>query len=545
MRAVHFTPAVLLFSFVSARVISPKSAIANLARIKRQDGDDLTIDGVDINFAGCDEINPKTGKSMKTDIINAWDDAIDLANAVTEIDTNTDIGSFDCMGYKILSVYNNLGSFGRNFFWGWRVNAFCPSEDANLWRLCDAGHVAFQWDTMCKDGRCPCAARNDDGSCKQEGDNKIDRNPDDSYINIQFCPSFFQYSSLKEVVDSGKNAPKEEKYSMNSYWNNRGKILFHEILHGATVGMHANENLMITDLKIKIRKQDKPEELEEVGAYGPLNSKMLARTIRNENFNHVRQNDDNWSAYALEVGVYPILPLADDHVYGDNAQPPPSALFLSNGDQTLVNTEIYNNDAMFDPQHYVRPLAPEESIEAVQDPTFRPDSDYPEWYIERLKKARAGDLDGTGKVPGEPETPPSNPEPTKEGKTLQLFWEVELANAEPGFYEPPPPKYWWYFYLGNSGTGSDPCNADPIDTQFGAPAGDSWPEVVEGEWEFDIPDMGKCKYQGIGRVGPGGDNGWLHCPDRPAIICVPDQRPVDECGSDTTMRSKAISYCDW
>src|SRR2546430_1006493 len=105
---------------------------------------------------------------------------------------------------------------------------------------------------------------------------------------------------------------------------------------------------MISDLKIQIRNENKPDELKEVKAYGPLNSKMLARTIRNENFHHVRQNDDNWSAYALakyiqdKVGVYPILPLADGHVYGDDAEKP-KALFLIKGDQTLVNQEIYNS----------------------------------------------------------------------------------------------------------------------------------------------------------------------------------------------------------
>jgi hypothetical protein len=76
----------LLASLASAVVLPP---------LRRQDGD-VSIDGVDINFSGCDDINPKTGNRMSKDIVNAWDDAIKLANAITEIDTNTDIGSFDC-----------------------------------------------------------------------------------------------------------------------------------------------------------------------------------------------------------------------------------------------------------------------------------------------------------------------------------------------------------------------------------------------------------------------------------------------------------------
>jgi len=56
----------------------------------------LLINGVYITFSGCDEINPKTGNRMSKDIEDAWDDAIKLANSITEIDTKTDIGSFDC-----------------------------------------------------------------------------------------------------------------------------------------------------------------------------------------------------------------------------------------------------------------------------------------------------------------------------------------------------------------------------------------------------------------------------------------------------------------
>jgi hypothetical protein len=76
----------LLTSLVSAVALLP---------LKRQD-DDVSIDGVEITFSGCDEINPKTGNKMSKDIHNAWDDAIKLANAIKGIDTTTDIGSFDC-----------------------------------------------------------------------------------------------------------------------------------------------------------------------------------------------------------------------------------------------------------------------------------------------------------------------------------------------------------------------------------------------------------------------------------------------------------------
>lgn len=142
---------------------------------------------------------------------------------LTRVDFGPNIQT-EGMGYKILSVYNNLGSFGRNFFWGWRVNVFCPSQDKDLWRSCGPNVMAFQWDTLCKDGRCPCKERNEDGTCKRvDNDNWINPDPDKSYVNIQLCDGFFRTPSLDEVVSIGKAASKQVKYNLNTYWHNRGE----------------------------------------------------------------------------------------------------------------------------------------------------------------------------------------------------------------------------------------------------------------------------------------------------------------------------------
>lgn len=91
--------------------------------------------------------------------------------------------------------------------------------------------------------------------------------------------------------------------------------------------------------------------------------------MRNDSFHHVRQNDDNWCAYALakyvqdKVGVYPILPLADGCVYSDNA------LFNRSSTQR------------FDGKNH-------EALEMV----CLSDSDYPPWYIEARQRARRGDF---------------------------------------------------------------------------------------------------------------------------------------------------------
>jgi hypothetical protein len=130
---------------------------------------------------------------------------------------------------KIHNVYTKLGSYspvsalnvGLTSF-----NAFCPSQDKDLWRRCLPGAVAFEWDTLCKDGKCPCAQHNSDDSCKRTNDtNWISRDPDKSMVNIQFCDGFFKLPTLDDVIKQGKDAAKEKKYNLNTYWNNRGRSL--------------------------------------------------------------------------------------------------------------------------------------------------------------------------------------------------------------------------------------------------------------------------------------------------------------------------------
>ncbi|KAF2745100.1 hypothetical protein M011DRAFT_495836 [Sporormia fimetaria CBS 119925] len=324
---------------------SVASAVA-LPSSKRQD-DEVSINGVTIKFFGCDG-------TMTTDIKNGLDDAVKLANAITEINTDSDVGAIDCQCRRILSVYKNLGSFGRTWFWGWRVNAFCPSQDTRCKEY--PGMVAFTWNTLCEDGQC-----DDDEDPKR-------------------------LSTLDEAIEKGKRGSKKDKYNLKTYWETRGKLLFHELLHGATIGKRANDNLFIFDLKIKIRNANKPDELQEVDAYGPLNAKILARTTRDQNFHHVRQNDDNWTAYAL--AKY------------NKSKVGPQALFRITGDQTLVNEDVYNRDTLASDS---LPASPDRQSYTVDGSTFRPDSDYPEWYIKALQNARNGDLDdGTpsGHQPG-------------------------------------------------------------------------------------------------------------------------------------------------
>jgi hypothetical protein len=300
---------------------------------------------------------------------------------------------------------------------------------------------------------------------------------------------------------------------------------------------------MINDLKIQIRDENKPDELKEVKAYGPLNSKMLARTIRDQNFHHVRQNDDNWTAYALakyikdKVGVYPILPLADGHVYGDNAEKP-EALFLIKGDQTLVNQEIYNSDTLASDSLMERL---DGETYTVDDFTFRPDADYPEWYIKALQKARSGDLDAST-------TPPSALTP-KPGKSLSIAM-VSSVNSHAGFAIVDSN---WNFYTTTVGKAVGSCGeteGEKLIPEEGSTDVKLPPDVAGNTdnppwpWgSFKLKVEGEeCEYKNDST-----NPGRLFCPKR-EISCVEDNMKSKKEGSlrcSSGVFFHAVIYCDF
>lgn len=137
-----------------------------------------------------------------------------------------------------------------------------------------------------------------------------------------------------------------------------------------------------------------------------------------------------------------------------------------------------------------------------------------------------------------------------QGKALQVFWEAEpqgqACTGPKDFCRlVPEVDMFYYFYVGQAGVGVDPCNSDPINTKgYRAPEQSTAP-AIQGEWDVEVPGLGKCRFQGLGRAGEKGDNGWLHCPNRPAIMCLPDRRLEDKCLHDNTVTAKALSFCNY
>jgi hypothetical protein len=96
MRARFLITIFSLSALIAAQAGSLVEPITDQAGLKPEDSDDLTIDGVPIYFFGRNEVNPRPKNRMTRDIMIAWDDAMALANAITEINTDTDVGSYDC-----------------------------------------------------------------------------------------------------------------------------------------------------------------------------------------------------------------------------------------------------------------------------------------------------------------------------------------------------------------------------------------------------------------------------------------------------------------
>jgi hypothetical protein len=122
---------------------------------------------------------------------------------------------------KVHNLYKRLGSFspvsGMNTNLK-AINAFCPSDDERQRRSCTPGAIAFEWDTSCQE-------QESDQSCTTNATNRINPESDKSYVNIQFCEEFFKLPTLEEVVQQGKSALKEKKYNLNTYWDNKGRLL--------------------------------------------------------------------------------------------------------------------------------------------------------------------------------------------------------------------------------------------------------------------------------------------------------------------------------
>lgn len=166
-------------------------------------------------------------------------------------------------------------------------------------------------------------------------------------------------------------------------------------------------------------------------------------------------------------------------------------------------------------------------------------------------------------TPSETPPPPETPTPTlepPEKKSLQVIYERKFTWEKDGRKIASDTR-WWSFYDGKQGEAVQACSSphllreetDQKDAQeWQAPD-------IQGEWSLPDGFYKGCVFQGLGRKGPSGDVGWLHCPGRPAVMCLEDQAKIKaaqpdhgfdvwaQCvNADTyTDECLAVAYCDF
>lgn len=180
--------------------------------------DDPEITSISIWYDGCN--------STQQDFIShAWDDAINMAKAISGIDYDHDPAAIEYFGpsflnkdaqWRILSVFTHIATYPQKSNINplyWRVNAFCGRDnDRKTANACYkkenpqewSSVAAYEWNSKNKDGT--------GGNYDQV----------DAYINVMYCDLFFELPSLDDNINNMKYAPYRQKYSMDNYRSNRG-----------------------------------------------------------------------------------------------------------------------------------------------------------------------------------------------------------------------------------------------------------------------------------------------------------------------------------
>ncbi|KAF2245796.1 hypothetical protein BU26DRAFT_507488 [Trematosphaeria pertusa] len=145
-------------------------------------------------------------------------------------------------------------------------------------------------------------------------------------------------------------------------------------------------------------------------------------------------------------------------------------------------------------------------------------------------------------------TPSPTPEPPQgDPKSLQIIYETFISTGAEEWQA-------WTFFEGEQGTAVDPCAENHIKQDKTAPGATGYDTpFIQGEWNLRFAGYAEdCIFQGIGRRGENGDVGWLHCPERRAIMCLED--PKRGGGKDAWKNCEKgewsddripMAYCDW
>ncbi|KAI0470671.1 hypothetical protein GGR56DRAFT_659966 [Xylariaceae sp. FL0804] len=360
--------------------------------------------------AGTQSVNLAFSSECKrhSDIEKAWDDAINLVTSLPKVDFN-DVAAIDFFGppalnkkyqSKIRAVFDSAKTFGQ----GWKITPAPLKVKINVG--C-GGDPKRELDERCskKGGGVKAYTFNTKNS---DGSGPRNYNKPDATMNMYLCNSFFDYANLADQINHFKNDQDyTHKYGLQ-YYTNRAYVILHEMMHANRVTYAANGNRHIVDMTMTIYKytwnegRNYTRRLSEVDTYGAANTKILARTNKNNIATDITLNADNFAQYVLakyvqrQIGGYPWLPIVNNEAIGDR-YPKPELLVVTNGSDWGLYGPNYDytlteggNDLTFtisDNSHdNASDLSPENTLAPLTDLEWTDDDQYPSDYIKQMKE---------------------------------------------------------------------------------------------------------------------------------------------------------------
>lgn len=172
---------------------------------------DVSIDSVNLRgFEGCNDINK---------IIDGWEDAVNMAKSIKD-----SININEAAYLEYLGPPNKLKAFDFNI-----KNMFSKASTFGQGSIGEP--TLFKWDVYvrCDDylKRCSPNTGAYTTNKKKNEPNGPDAIGDDLKTStpvINFCPSYFQLTTLAKKIESYGNAKGDSKYDVRNYYYNTGTV---------------------------------------------------------------------------------------------------------------------------------------------------------------------------------------------------------------------------------------------------------------------------------------------------------------------------------
>ncbi|KAF2871138.1 hypothetical protein BDV95DRAFT_607416 [Massariosphaeria phaeospora] len=283
-------------------------------------------------FFGWEGCNADPHPTWSSDILQAWDEVLEIGKSVTsDVDWTSDIAG-DYLGSpgsnkeyqaEIQKILKNIQTWNHDgSFLAWKINARCDDYLRRSELNCPEGTKPEDADKC--NSRCwqPIYSRDSGrnivtGWKGNAAAYTTSHDGSTSVATINFCPSFFAMETCASKIARWGNSPLETSRLDMVNYQCRGYAALHELFHINSMAHRAAYRVKhVFDRKIQIW-QPIQKRLVSVMAYGPLYTKTLANWSTNTGW-WVATNADSLAQYALamyvtgQIGAYPHYPIVSE-----------------------------------------------------------------------------------------------------------------------------------------------------------------------------------------------------------------------------------------